>query len=509
MPAKTMISKFAKVIFAQVSQVSQKMPTPEKKKAAVEPAAVKKATPSKSDAAPASQRGGQVSQRGGQASQRGGQKVSSPPATLPPKSDAAPLSQRGGKGKDSKAKKKKKKKKKKASADELGAVEEEEEEEEAMADEPTGAEIASADAEAVAAEAEADAAEAVVAEVLGAAAAAVAAAKAAAVDPADKAATDEALGKRVAHLAVGMALKAAEAPVTAASPRVVRRVRVQVRLGRGWRVVEEDILLTGEEPPLPPPLPPPPPLQLGGSTAAHAASASTEHEAEVARALLRDFISKRRTEVETAAHRLTSWMGSLMHGHKTTTSDAEAAAAATKVQAAMRGKSIRSAREKKQPAQDEPAPKEVETAAHRLTSWMGSLMHGHKTTTSDAEAAAAATKVQAAMRGKSIRSAREKKQPAHAAHSYEPAPDEILTVTLNKPTADTKLGITLAGKERPYIKSLIAAGLTAKAGLQEHDVFLKVNGQPAVGHEKTTAQLRTATGEILIEFYRVQIQEEV
>jgi len=498
---------------AAVPQVSQKMPSPEKaskKKAVVEPAAVKKATPSKSDAAPASQRGGQVSQRGGQASQRGGQKVSSPPATLPPKSDAAPLSQRGGKGKDSKAKKKKKKKKKKASADELGAVEEEEEEEEVMADEPTGAEIASADAEAVAAEAEADAAEAVVAEVLGAAAAAVAAAKAAAVDPADKAATDEALGKRVAHLAVGMALKAAEAPVTAASPRVVRRVRVQVRLGRGWRVVEEDVLLTGEEPPLPPPLPPPPPpLQLGGSTAAHAASASTEHEAEVARALLRDFISKRRTEVETAAHRLTSWMGSLMHGHKTTTSDAEAAAAATKVQAAMRGKSIRSAREKKQPAQDEPAPTEVEAAAHRLTSWMGSLMHGHKTTTSDAEAAAAATKVQAAMRGKSIRSAREKKQPAHAAHSYEPAPDEILTVTLNKPTADTKLGITLAGKERPYIMSLIAAGLTAKAGLQENDVFLKVNGQLAVGHEKTTAQLRTATGEILIEFYRVQIQEEV
>ena len=99
----------------------------------------------------------------------------------------------------------------------------------------------------------------------------------------------------------------------------------------------------------------------------------------------------------------------------------------------------------------------------------------------------------------------EKKQPAQAAHSYEPAPDEILTVTLNKPTADTNLGITLAGKERPYIMSLIAAGLTAKAGLQEHDVFLKVNGQPAVGHEKTAAQLRTATGEILIEFYRVLI----
>ena len=475
------------------------MPSPEKakKKAVVEPAAVKKATLSKSDAAPASQRGGQVSQRGGQASQRGGQKVSSPPATLPPKSDAAPLSQRGGKGKDSKAKKKKKKKKKKkASTDELGAVEEEEEEEEeeeAIADEPTGAEAASADAEAVAAEAEADAAEAVVAEVLGAATAAVAAAKAAAVDPADKAATDEALGKR-----------AAEAPVTAPSPRVVRRVRVQVRLGRGWRVVEEDFFPTGEEPSLPPP-PPPPPLQMGGPSAALAASASTEHEAEVARALLRDFISKRRTEVETAAHHLTSWMGSLMHGHKTTASDADAAAAATKVQAVMRGKSVRSAREKKQPAQDEPAPKEVETAAHRLTSWMGSLMHGHKTTASDADAAAAATQVQAVMRGKSVRSAREKKQPAQATHSYEPTPDEILTVRLHKPTADTKLGITLMGTGRPYIKSLIADGLTAMAGLQEHDVFLKVNGQPAVGHEKTAAQLRTATGEIIIEFYRVLI----
>jgi C-terminal processing protease CtpA/Prc len=198
-------------------------------------------------------------------------------------------------------------------------------------------------------------------------------------------------------------------------------------------------------------------------------------------------------------------MGSLMHGHKTTASDADAAAAATKVQAVMRGKSVRSALEKKQPAQDEPAPKEVETAAHRLTSWMGSLMHGHKTTASDADAAAAATQVQAVMRGKSVRSAREKKQPAQATHSYEPTPDEILTVRLHKPTADTKLGITLMGTGRPYIKSLIADGLTAMAGLQEHDVFLKVNGQPAVGHEKTAAQLRTATGEIIIEFYRVLI----
>ncbi|KOO28513.1 hypothetical protein Ctob_012050, partial [Chrysochromulina tobinii] len=103
----------------------------------------------------------------------------------------------------------------------------------------------------------------------------------------------------------------------------------------------------------------------------------------------------------------------------------------------------------------------------------------------------------------------EKKQPAQAAHSYEPAPNEILKVTLNKPTAETKLGIRLSGTERPYIKSLNADGLAAKAGcLQEHDVFLKVNGHPAVGHEKTTAQLRTATGKILIELYRVQIKEE-
>ena len=92
---------------------------------------------------------------------------------------------------------------------------------------------------------------------------------------------------------------------------------------------------------------------------------------------------------------------------------------------------------------------------------------------------------------------------------YEPAPNEIMRVTLIKPTSDTKLGIRLAGSERPRIMSLSADGLAAKAGcLQEGDVFLKVNHQPADGHENTTKVLRMATGKIIIDLYRVQLPEK-
>ena len=65
-----------------------------------------------------------------------------------------------------------------------------------------------------------------------------------------------------------------------------------------------------------------------------------------------------------------------------------------------------------------------------------------------------------------------------ALFSYEPAPNEIMRVTLTKPTTDAKLGIRLAGEEgtRPRIISLNPEGLAAKAKcLQVGDVFLKVS----------------------------------
>lgn len=64
---------------------------------------------------------------------------------------------------------------------------------------------------------------------------------------------------------------------------------------------------------------------------------------------------------------------------------------------------------------------------------------------------------------------------ARKAPLYEPAPNEIMRVTLSKPDSNAKLGIRLAGEERPRIISLNPEGLAAKAGcLQVGDVFLKV-----------------------------------
>eukprot|EP00315_Gephyrocapsa_oceanica_P023743 CAMPEP_0185369652 /NCGR_PEP_ID=MMETSP1364-20130426/18849_1 /TAXON_ID=38817 /ORGANISM="Gephyrocapsa oceanica, Strain RCC1303" /LENGTH=193 /DNA_ID=CAMNT_0027970413 /DNA_START=26 /DNA_END=604 /DNA_ORIENTATION=- len=90
--------------------------------------------------------------------------------------------------------------------------------------------------------------------------------------------------------------------------------------------------------------------------------------------------------------------------------------------------------------------------------------------------------------------------------AYEPAPNEIKSVVLSKPTTDAVLGIRLAGRERPRVTKLTDGGLAAKSGLIEvNDVFLSVNGTPAEGHEKTTANLRKAVGNLRISLYRVQL----
>ena len=69
--------------------------------------------------------------------------------------------------------------------------------------------------------------------------------------------------------------------------------------------------------------------------------------------------------------------------------------------------------------------------------------------------------------------------PPRKAPLYEPAPNEIMRITLTKPQPDAKLGIRLAGEDRPRIISLNPEGLAAKAGcLAVGDVFLKVGLLP-------------------------------
>ena len=97
-----------------------------------------------------------------------------------------------------------------------------------------------------------------------------------------------------------------------------------------------------------------------------------------------------------------------------------------------------------------------------------------------------------------------------AMHSYTPASHEIMTVTLCKPTADTKLGIRFTGTERPYIMSFTDDGVAAKTGcLHQGDVILKINHQPVIDHRMAASLLYNTVGTIVIQLYRVsQLQIE-
>jgi len=91
---------------------------------------------------------------------------------------------------------------------------------------------------------------------------------------------------------------------------------------------------------------------------------------------------------------------------------------------------------------------------------------------------------------------------------YEPAPNEIMRVTLLKEKADDKLGIWLSGSasERPRVTKLSPGKIAALSGsIFVDDVFLKVNGRHALGHENTTSILKAATGYVRIELYRVKL----
>jgi hypothetical protein len=83
-------------------------------------------------------------------------------------------------------------------------------------------------------------------------------------------------------------------------------------------------------------------------------------------------------------------------------------------------------------------------------------------------------------------------------------------VTLHKPEASSRLGIRLAGDERPRVVSLNPGLLAAKAGgLAVNDVILSVNGREAQGHTATTRLLKTARGAIKIELFTPTLSSEV
>jgi len=82
------------------------------------------------------------------------------------------------------------------------------------------------------------------------------------------------------------------------------------------------------------------------------------------------------------------------------------------------------------------------------------------------------------------------------------------TVTVTKPSKDTKLGITLTsfGNEAPLVGELKPDGV-AKTALTSHDVIVAVNGKAALGHEETNEMLKAAVGEIKLELWREPLED--
>ena len=73
------------------------------------------------------------------------------------------------------------------------------------------------------------------------------------------------------------------------------------------------------------------------------------------------------------------------------------------------------------------------------------------------------------------------------------------SVILTKPSAALKLGIRLAGDNRPYVVGLNPELCAASSGLAVGDVILSVNGQSALGHAATTQMLKQAVGKVRLE----------
>ena len=86
-----------------------------------------------------------------------------------------------------------------------------------------------------------------------------------------------------------------------------------------------------------------------------------------------------------------------------------------------------------------------------------------------------------------------------------------MTLSLFKPSVESKTGIRLAGAQgAPRVVALNPDGLAANepepTRLHPGDLILEVNQQPADGHEATTAMIKAATGMVLIDIWRVNTE---
>ena len=84
-------------------------------------------------------------------------------------------------------------------------------------------------------------------------------------------------------------------------------------------------------------------------------------------------------------------------------------------------------------------------------------------------------------------------------HRQGAATSALTRVILTKPSAASKLGIRLAGDDRPYVVGLNPELCAASSGLAVGDVILAVNGQFALGHAATTQMLKQAVGQVHLE----------
>ena len=72
-----------------------------------------------------------------------------------------------------------------------------------------------------------------------------------------------------------------------------------------------------------------------------------------------------------------------------------------------------------------------------------------------------------------------------------------LEITLKKPAADAKVGVSLVGSP-PLVHQVRAGGLGAAAGLRLHDRVVSVNGLPVSGQEDAAAALAAAPAGALV-----------
>ena len=88
--------------------------------------------------------------------------------------------------------------------------------------------------------------------------------------------------------------------------------------------------------------------------------------------------------------------------------------------------------------------------------------------------------------------------------SHEPAPGEVVFLTLRRTRPDERWGVRLAGDERPRVKSIDHTALAWQQGVRAGDVLLTIDGQRCAGHADTTDVLRKAVGTLKVEVSRRQ-----